>query len=266
MLNLNQQDIIELLTEPLSLSRNAIIFELPGGTINESYLLNDNAVDYMVKRFVGSDAFSIDRQAMFFLQQRLATRKLAPKPLYLDHQLGLYAEQWVHQSKQQIPLFFDEMHIDLLAKTLKRIHLCVFDLPIIDLPKAWQSYSEKLEYISADTKSSLLSLSHQWQQNQLASRSDNCLCHNDLAWAHICGASELILDWEYAGMGNRYFDVASCARINQLDSIQTDLLIEKYAKHTRIELQEVKEKTIQQFEFVNFTYNLWFDVLKQNLN
>jgi thiamine kinase-like enzyme len=263
---LTQEQLIQRLTAPLSLSPNAIIFELPGGTINESYLLNDSDADYMVKRFIGTDEFAIDRQDRFLLQQRLATRKLAPKPLFLDKEQGIYVEQWVHLTKQQIPLFFDEMHIDLLAKTLKRIHTCIFDLPIIDLPKAWQEYSDKLSYMSGVQKESLLALSHKWQALCDVSRSDNRLCHNDLAWAHIAGASQLILDWEYAGMGNRYFDLASCAKINQLDTFQTDLLIEKYAKHSKVDHQEVKEKTIQQFEFVNFTYDLWFDVLKQNLN
>ena len=45
-----------------------------------------------------------------------------------------------------------------------------------------------------------------------------CPCHNDLLAANfIRGAEQLwIVDWEYAGMGDRYFDLANFAVNNEL--------------------------------------------------
>ena len=44
-------------------------------------------------------------------------------------------------------------------------------------------------------------------------------CHNDLLAANfIAGEQHLwIVDWEYAGMGDRYFDLANFAVNNELD-------------------------------------------------
>jgi thiamine kinase-like enzyme len=52
-------------------------------------------------------------------------------------------------------------------------------------------------------------------------------CHNDLLAANFIDTPEgiRIVDWEYAGMGNRYFDLANFAINNELDeSQQSDLL------------------------------------------
>jgi thiamine kinase-like enzyme len=55
-------------------------------------------------------------------------------------------------------------------------------------------------------------------------------CHNDLLAANfIRGADRLwIVDWEYAGMGDRYFDLANFAVNNELDDGQQAELLEAY--------------------------------------
>ena len=46
----------------------------------------------------------------------------------------------------------------------------------------------------------------------------HCLCHNDLLLGNFIddGNSLLIIDWEYAGLGNRFFDLGNFAAHNQL--------------------------------------------------
>ena len=55
-------------------------------------------------------------------------------------------------------------------------------------------------------------------------------CHDDLLAANfIRGADQLwIVDWEYAGMGDRYFDLANFAVNNGLDEAQQETLLEAY--------------------------------------
>jgi thiamine kinase-like enzyme len=55
-------------------------------------------------------------------------------------------------------------------------------------------------------------------------------CHNDLLAANFIGAGSrlVILDWEYAGMNDRYFDLGNLATNNALDDDAQDALIGYY--------------------------------------
>lgn len=55
-------------------------------------------------------------------------------------------------------------------------------------------------------------------------------CHNDLLAANFirCPNGYCIVDWEYAGMGDRYFDLGNFAVNNELDDAGEDLLLTAY--------------------------------------
>jgi thiamine kinase-like enzyme len=55
-------------------------------------------------------------------------------------------------------------------------------------------------------------------------------CHDDLLAANFIGDGDhiWIVDWEYAGMGNRYFDLANFAINNELDDDQQGAFLEAY--------------------------------------
>jgi thiamine kinase-like enzyme len=55
-------------------------------------------------------------------------------------------------------------------------------------------------------------------------------CHNDLLNANFIRGSEgiRIVDWEYAGMGDRFFDLANFSVNHELSEEESDLLLEAY--------------------------------------
>jgi thiamine kinase-like enzyme len=55
-------------------------------------------------------------------------------------------------------------------------------------------------------------------------------CHNDLLAANFIGAGDrlVILDWEYAGMNDRYFDLGNLATNNGLDDEAEIALLDRY--------------------------------------
>jgi thiamine kinase-like enzyme len=55
-------------------------------------------------------------------------------------------------------------------------------------------------------------------------------CHNDLLAANFIGSGDhlVILDWEYAGMNDRYFDLGNLATNNELDDDAEVALLEHY--------------------------------------
>ena len=61
------------------------------------------------------------------------------------------------------------------------------------------------------------------------------LCHNDLLPANLLAADDRlwIVDWEYAGIGNPLFDLASVVANARLDTAQRDRLLTAYFSRSR---------------------------------
>jgi thiamine kinase-like enzyme len=72
---------------------------------------------------------------------------------------------------------------------------------------------------------------------ELALRSDDppCPCHNDLLPANFIddGSTVRIIDWEYAGMGDRFFDLGNLAVNCEFNGEHEQLLLELYFGEVR---------------------------------
>jgi len=203
----------------------------------------------------------IDRQERFDLQLQLSKKRLAPLPIYLSSDSGIYVEQWVKQHRSQLLLFFDELHINSLATALTRIHKCKVSSKLVDLPREWQQYLMTLSNPPSFLVEKVTQETQKWIANIESSPNDLVFCHNDLFWAHLCLPTKLILDWEYAGKGNRYFDILSCAKVNGLDAQQHDLLLSAYAKTNDIPINEMYDGCARQASFIELTYQLWYQAV-----
>jgi thiamine kinase-like enzyme len=72
-------------------------------------------------------------------------------------------------------------------------------------------------------------------------------CHNDLLNANflVDGESLRIVDWEYAGMGDRFFDLANFSINHELDVEQSRSLLAAY-------FGEVADSDVQALELMRF--------------
>jgi amino acid transporter/thiamine kinase-like enzyme len=65
----------------------------------------------------------------------------------------------------------------------------------------------------------------------------HCLCHNDLLLGNFIdeGHALRIIDWEYAGLGDRFFDLGNFAAHNELSEAEEEHLLECYFGQARPE-------------------------------
>ena len=72
-------------------------------------------------------------------------------------------------------------------------------------------------------------------------------CHNDLLNANFLDDGERlrIVDWEYAGMGDRFFDLANFSINHELDTAQSEALLAAY-------FGEVRAEDARAFELMRF--------------
>jgi thiamine kinase-like enzyme len=85
---------------------------------------------------------------------------------------------------------------------------------------------------------------------------DLCLCHNDLLNANFLDDGERIriVDWEYAGLGDRFFDLANFAINHELDREGRRLLLESY----RGEVDAEDERALELMRFMSdFREAMW---------
>lgn len=254
---MQNSELIRRLKTPLGLTDDAIVYPLSGGAINRSYYLNDEPNEFMVKEFLGENSLCIDRQERFELQLILWKKDLAPKPIYLSSGTDIYVEQWITQHASQMLLVLDTLHINALATALTRVHKSAVKAKLVDLPKQWEQYLTTLENPSLCLVKEVAKETEKWSTGIESASHEQVFCHNDLVWAHLCLPTQIILDWEYAGIGNRYFDILSCAKVNGLNTQQHDLLLIAYAKQNNIPINEVYDGCSQQASFMELTYQLW---------
>ena len=89
-------------------------------------------------------------------------------------------------------------------------------------------------------------------------------CHNDLLAANFIDGERLwIVDWDYAGMGNRYFDLGNFSVNNELDDAGQAALLEVYfgeaADARRI-------ATLKLFRFMSDFREAMWGVVQQGLS
>ena len=151
--------------------------------------------------------------------QAAADAGLAPRLVYVDEQNEVAICHKAHHP---------QLAVD--AETLGRLCKQIYALP---------TAGTRLQ-LRADIKTYLDAMSETgqsaWQSAMLACNADEALsllerdtpyfCHNDLTAGNLMGDGRqlIAIDWEYAALGSRYFDIAIAA--GSLDSKQRDRLID----------------------------------------
>ena len=279
-------DIIATLQKALNLTDSARITVHPAGAVNRVYRVQDSVngssylsegplqsdkqqkldntlVDLAVK-WMGNDDFSgVERSHQFALQQQLYGLGIAPQPIWLSDDETIWVEQWVDNSNSATH-FTHRLSVHTLAETLARIHSLPITARPLNLAARWLHYRDIAQL---DMNSELYLKAQALRKKAIKSEEDNddyVLCHNDLLTNHLLISTEntlKVIDWEYAAMGNRYFDLASCCLINKLNDLESCDLVKHYAAIMNIDEQEALEKLKLHIEIVAITNDLWFAAL-----
>ncbi len=88
-------------------------------------------------------------------------------------------------------------------------------------------------------------------------QSQRCLCHNDVHYLNLIddGTRLWLLDWEYAGIGDPYFDLASVCCYHDFDAEQRSMFLGCYASNaTQLDLARLNRMCW----LFNYIKELWF--------
>ena len=211
---------------------------LAGGITNLNYRVEVDGENYVV-RISGADSelLGIDRRCehaahaaaaslgiapeVFYViepEKYLVTRfidgrPLSPEELGLPENIGRVAGAMrQYHALPPIACSFSPFHIVAAYATTARSHQVPF-------PEDFPALEAQLNAIEASFRR--VPFSPQ-------------LCHNDLLNANFLDDGRLrILDWEYAGMGDIFFDLGNFAVQHEFNDEQDDLLLEAYFSESR---------------------------------
>jgi len=167
------------------------------GYCNENTLVVANGVKYIVRKLLRDD---IDREFEWKVQNLAFEEGITAEPLVFDreHEFMVFAFlEGVHKT------ILGTNELKTLAQTLRKLHSISIDVQPIRLAIDSSSIDNyPKEYV---------------------------LCHNDLNPQNIFFSKDIkFIDWEYAGVNDRYFDVACVCVEFDLSDVRQEVFLGAY--------------------------------------
>jgi thiamine kinase-like enzyme len=216
--------------------RQGGIVALEGGITNRNFRVNFGGDDYVV-RLPGKDTdlLRIDREA-----ERLATRQAAE--LGLGPRLAAMLEAPACLVTSFVPsrmVSMEELRapeaLTQIAQGLRRFHDADLSLPSrLSVVEAARDYAETARGRGHEPPAGYQNALAHAERVEGAVRGhrdhEPRACHNDLLAANFLRDNGRfpIVDWEYAGMGDRFFDLGNFAANNELTDEDEERLLEAY--------------------------------------
>ena len=202
---------------------------LSGGITNRNYRMSFAGADCVV-RLPGPDTalLGIDRSAERLAAEQAASLGIGPQVLYADE--DCFVAEFVYGTEVDPGRLRSDP--GPAARALRAFHDSGLKLPTqFWVPDLLRRYAALVV-----ARGGTLPVAYARAQRlvdriaQALPLSDAVPCHNDLLAGNLieAGGELLLVDWEYAGLGHRFFDLGNLAVNNDFDEAAERLLLEAY--------------------------------------
>jgi thiamine kinase-like enzyme len=214
--------------------RALVIGPLAGGTTNRNYVVEAGGNRYVL-RLPGENTalLDIDREVERAANERAAALGFAPEVIALVEPEGCLVTRFVEGDSITRVAISEPDTLAHLATILRVMHESgpfpgVFDA--FRVPGRHRAAAESRGVAIPAAYEHLDDVVREIASAFEASAEPRCFCHNDLLAANFLRAADRIwlLDWEYAGMNDRYFDLGNLAVNNEMDDDAEERLVTAY--------------------------------------
>jgi thiamine kinase-like enzyme len=208
---------------------------LSGGITNRNYLVALGANRYVI-RIPGKDTslLGIDRGAEREANENAAAIGVAPRVVAQLEDPAALVTEFVECTEMAAEDLRERETMKRIMDSLRKIHDSGAELPTsFDSFRVVEEYRETAASRGAEIPAAYEQAhgrSREIESVLSGPEHDSVPCHNDLLAGNFLRGSERIwiVDWEYAGMGDRYFDLANFAINNELSDAQHPDLLADY--------------------------------------
>ena len=244
--------------------REGSVIQLEGGITNRNFRVNFGGTDYVV-RLPGkrTEILGIDRTAECIANKAAAGLGMAPGVAAMFEEPSCLVTLFVNGREMTADELRQPEVLAEVARDLRRFHDSGTELPTdFDSFRLVDQYAERGRANGSEPPEGYedaLAAAHRIEK-AVRDRDDHqpVPAHNDLLTANFlrdAGGPIQLIDWEYAGMGDRWFDLGNFAVNNELDDEQEEQLLEAYFGEPP---DERRRATLKLFRFMSdFREAMW---------
>jgi len=204
------------------------------GLTNRSWLVSADGDRFVVRisDVESAEELQIDRNSEAVVLDLVARAAVGPQVLCCDPVRGILVTRYLGATWTEQDAHAHD-NIERLAGVLRRLH--ALDVPAgvraVDLASTVRGYIRTLD--ERGGHSTLTSAEQRERAGETAAKlregSTPRLCHNDVHHLNIVGgASVRLIDWEYAGVGEPLFDLASVCVYHRYSKAERERLLSTY--------------------------------------
>jgi thiamine kinase-like enzyme len=190
-----------------------------------------------VVRFPGADGerLGVDRR----VERRALTLAekigLGAAVLHCDPRSGALVTRYLESRPLRVEGAAADDTIDRLASALRLLHGQDLRLPLVNVAERIRHYARDVQMLRPrqwPKARELLGATQHVLERYRFTRWDDALCHNDLVAQNILEVKGglRIIDWEYAGRGDPFFDLATLAEDGGFSNIDRKRLLLAYGE------------------------------------
>jgi thiamine kinase-like enzyme len=208
---------------------------LEGGITNRNYRVRFAGEDVVV-RLPGKDTelLEIDRAAERAAGELAARAGVGPEVVALIDEPPCLVTRFVAGEPMSAEQLREPAALTEVAAALRSLHASDERLPVeFSAFRIVETYAARMAGRGADVPASYewaATAAHRIEDVLAGPEHDPVPCHNDLLAANFIRSPQgiRIIDWEYAGMNDRYFDLGNFAVNNGLDEAAEEDLLAAY--------------------------------------
>jgi thiamine kinase-like enzyme len=208
---------------------------LEGGITNRNYAARFAGEDVVV-RLPGKDTtlLGIDRAAERAAGELAARVGIGPGVVAMLDDPPCLVTEFVVGEPMQPQKLREPFAVTEVATALRTLHACEEQLPVeFSSFRIVEDYAARMAGRGAEVPASYewaLAAAHRIEAVLIGPEHEPVPCHNDLLAANFIRTERdvQLVDWEYAGMGDRYFDLGNFAVNNELSEAGEAALLSAY--------------------------------------
>lgn len=207
---------------------------LGGGITNRNFKVDTADASYVL-RIPGANTglLGIDRNTEYVANKTAGEMLIAPEVVYFIEPEGYLVTKFI-DGKPLPPIEVKRPeNLKSIVEMLKKFHAAPPIPGAFWVPKIVEDYSVIAKQHKIDFPKNFGWLLDRLNDAVEAFKADplpHCPCHNDLLNENFLIEDEqiFILDWEYAGMGDRFFDLANLSVNHDFTDVEDELILQYY--------------------------------------
>ena len=220
------------------------------GFNNISYLLKTTKKIYVIRVFKSNESVNISREFEYKIQKKAYKKNIASKPIFLNKEFMIYEyEKGIHKTK------LSNFELKELILKVKKFHKFKIKEKPYNLLLDLKNYSQKL---TNKKSKKLINSCYKSLQILKKYKYNFVLTHHDLNPKNIIfnETGFKIIDWEYAGMNDSFFDLASICIEFKLNKNEEKIVLNSYFK-TKKSYHKIK---LKHYKIIYDSFcKLWFE-------